>query len=235
MVQSSPVIAIVPARGGSKAIPRKNLALLAGRTLLERAIDVAHGVEAIARTIVSTDDEEIAAVATAAGAEIHHRPAALATDTSKVIEAIRHLCETRLDPSGARNPMLVLLEPTCPLRQVDDVTRCIALLAAGGCDSVATFTTAATNPWRAWRIESDRARSFIDGANPWLPRQKLPPAYALSGAVYALWRDRLRDPDAEILSGVIGAVVLPPERSLDIDTVLDLEVAEALVRRGAHV
>lgn len=231
MKGSSPVIAIVPARGGSKGIPRKNLLPLGGRTLLERAIDVARAVEAIDRIIVSTDDEEIAAVAVSAGAEVHRRPAALATDSSKVIESVRHLCDTLLDPAGAGNALLVLLEPTCPLRSVEDVTQCVALLAAGGCDSVATFTQAATNPWRAWRIEGERARCFIEGANPWSPRQALPPAYALTGAVYAFWRDSLRDPVNEILCGQIRAVIVPQERSLDIDSLVDLEVAEALVRR----
>jgi len=225
------VIAIVPARGGSKGIPRKNLAVVGGRTLLDRAVAVGRSVPAIDRVIVSTDDAEIAAAARAAGAEVHARPAHLATDTSKVIEAIRHLCDTLLDPAGAGNALLVLLEPTCPLRTPQDVTACIETLAAGG-DAVATFTSAATNPWRAWRIVDGRPEHFIAGANPWLPRQQLPPAYELTGAVYAFWRDNLRDPAREILAGEVRAVILPPERSLDIDTVRDLHVAEALLKES---
>lgn len=229
MIAGSQVVAIVPARGGSKGIPRKNLAVLAGRTLLERAIDVAARVPAVDRIIVSTDDDEIAAVATAAGADVHVRPAALATDSSRVIEALRHCCDTVLDPAGAGNALLVLLEPTCPLRTPADVTACIEALAAGGCDAVATFTEAATNPWRTWRLVDGRPEHFIPGANPWLPRQELPAAHELTGAVYAFWRDHLRDPEREILSGDIRAVELPPERSLDIDTTLDLHLAESLL------
>ncbi len=231
MIGSRQVIAIVPARGGSKGIPRKNLALLGGRTLLERAIAVAREVPLVDRVVVSTDDEEIARVARDAGAEIHARPPHLATDGSKVIEALRHLCETLLDPAGLVNPLLVLLEPTCPLRAPHDVTACLELLAGGG-DCVATFTTAATNPWRAWRIADGRPEHFVAGANPWLPRQQLPPAFELTGAVYAFWRDNLRDPRHEVLCGDIRAVILPPERSLDIDTVRDLHVAEALLKES---
>jgi CMP-N,N'-diacetyllegionaminic acid synthase len=232
MIGAAQVIAIVPARGGSKGIPRTNLARLGGRTLLEHAIDAARAVPLIDRVIVSTDDAEVAAAARAAGAEVHARPAALATDESKVIETLRHLCETLLDPAGAGNAMLVLLEPTSPLRSAADVRACIERLAAGDCDSVATFTPAEVNPWRAWKLEGDRPRNFIDGANPWLPRQQLPPAYRLSGAVYAFWRDNLRDPAKEILSGEIRAVIQPAERALDIDAPLDLAVGEALLARS---
>jgi CMP-N,N'-diacetyllegionaminic acid synthase len=232
MIGGSQVIAIVPARGGSKGIPGKNLVRLKGRSLLQRAIDTAREVACVDRVVVSTDDPRIAGAATAAGAEVHHRPAALATDTSRVIEALRHLCDTHLDPTGAGNALLLLLEPTCPLRAASDVEQCARMLAEGGCDSVATFTPAATNPWRAWRIEENRPHTFIPGAVPWLPRQELPAAYELSGGVYAFWRDNLRDPANEILCGEIKALIVPPERSLDIDTVMDLAAAEALLDRG---
>ncbi|MFH1143682.1 MAG: acylneuraminate cytidylyltransferase family protein, partial [Candidatus Eisenbacteria bacterium] len=222
MIRAAQVVAVVPARGGSKGIPRKNLARLGGRTLVERAIDVARAVECIDRILVSTDDGEIARVAMAAGAEVHVRPSEMATDTSKVVEALRHLCDTMLDPAGAGNAMVVLLEPTCPFRSAADVSACIARLAAGGCDAVATFTPAKVNPWRTWAIEEDRPRSFIPGANPWLPRQQLPPAYQLSGAVYAFWRDNLRNPTHEVLCGEIRAVIIPAARSFDIDGPLDL-------------
>jgi len=229
MIHGAQVIAVVPARGGSKGVPRKNLARVGGRTLLQRAIETARAAPSVDRVVVSTDDPEIAAAARAAGAEVHDRPAELARDSSRVIEALRHLCDHQLDRSGAGNALLVLLEPTCPLRRVEDVESCISLLAAGGCDSTATFTPAEVNPWRAWKIEDGRPRSFIDGADPWRPRQQLPPAWRLSGAVYAFWRENLRDPAKEILCGEVRAVIVPPERSLDIDTTLDLAVAEAVL------
>ena len=233
MIGETQVIAIVPARGGSKGVPRKNLVRLGGRTLLEHAIDAAHAVPLIDRVIVSTEDAEIAAAARAAGAEVHVRPPALATDASKVIETLRHLCDTLLDPAGAGNAMLLLLQPTSPLRRAADVRACIERLAAGDCDSVATFTPSGLHPWQIWKIEGDRPRFFIDGADPWLPRQALPPAYRLSGAVYAFWRDNLRDPAKEILCGEIRAVIVPPEWSYDIDTPLDLAVVEAALALAA--
>ncbi|MEZ4386119.1 MAG: sugar phosphate nucleotidyltransferase [Candidatus Krumholzibacteriia bacterium] len=129
--------------------PRARTCSSSAATLLERAIGIGLATPAVDRVIVSTDDPEIAAVGRTAGAQIHARPSELATDGSKVIASLRHLGDTLLDAEGAGNALLVLLEPTCPLRAVADVTACIELLGEGRHDSVATFTAAHTNPWRA--------------------------------------------------------------------------------------
>ena len=126
----------------------------------------------------------------------------------------------------------MLLEPTCPLRSVDDVSRCLALLDDDDVDSVATFKPAELNPLRAWRIEEGRPVTFLPDVNPWAPRQRLPPAFQLNGAVYAFRADRLTGGDASILFGRTAAVVMPPERSVDIDGPLDLLVAEAVIAAG---
>jgi CMP-N,N'-diacetyllegionaminic acid synthase len=229
LIRDTRVVAVVPARGGSKSIPRKNLAPLGGRPLLAWAIEVARATPTVDRVLVSTDDREIGGVAAALGAEVYWRPAALATDDAVVIDALRHLVR-QLRAEGEEAGILVLLEPTCPLRSVEDVERCIEFVA-GGRDSAATFRTAELHPHRAWRIVDGAPRPFIDGAVPWLPRQKLPPAFQLNGAVYAVRMDRLMD-ESEIglLVGRAAAVLMPSERSIDIDTAHDLLVAEALLR-----
>jgi len=230
LINDKRVVAVVPARGGSKSIPRKNLAILGGRPLIGWSIDVALRSATIDRVLVSTDDAEISDVAKALGAEVYTRPAALATDDALVIDALRDLIR-RLRSEGEVADVLVLLEPTCPMRSTADVDECVALVASGEWESAATFRSAELHPHRAWRIDEGSPRPFIEGAIPWLPRQRLPPAYQLNGAVYAVVMDRLLD-ESEIglLVGRTAAVVMPAERSVDIDTPHDLAVAEALLR-----
>src|SRR5690606_17194505 len=203
------IVALIPARGGSKSIPMKNLALLGGKPLLAWAIDVAHQVDAIDRVFVSTDHAEIARVATEFGAEVSARPPHLATDTALVIDTIRDFL-AQLAAAGETPRTLVMLEPTCPLRSADDIERCLALLEDDAIDSVATFKPAELNPLRAWRIEGHRPETFLPDVVPWLPRQQLPPAYQLNGAVFALRADRLCAEHEAVLFGNAAAVVMPP-------------------------
>jgi CMP-N,N'-diacetyllegionaminic acid synthase len=133
---------------------------------------------------------------------------------------------------GAESPdVMVLLEPTCPLRSIGDVQDCLERIRAG-CDSAATFREAVLNPHRAWKIEGSEPAVFIPGAVPWLPRQLLPRAFQLNGAVYAFRPSRLRADSDALLFGRMGAVVMPAERSVDIDTEMDFLVAEAVLENG---
>ena len=183
MLNGKKVIAVVPARGGSKSVPGKNIRPLGGKPLLAWSIEVARQVREIDRIIVSTDDDQIASVGREYGAEVYGRPAHLATDEALVIDALKDLIQT-LKAEGEAAEWIILLEPTCPLRTTDDVRDCLKVLAQGGCDSVATFREAELNPHRAWRLVDGVPEVFIPGAIPWLPRQKQPKAYQLNGAVY---------------------------------------------------
>lgn len=227
-MSTADIIAVIPARGGSKSIPRKNIVDLGGRPLLAWSIAVAREVPDIERIIVSTDDDEIAGVASANGAEISMRPPALATDEALVIDTLRDLIE-RLSAEGNAPRIMILLEPTCPLRSRGDIEACLQWLQDDTVDAVATFKPAELNPMRAWRIENGQPTPFLPDANPWLPRQRLPEAYQLNGAVYAFRADRLRPEHPSILFGRTAAVIMPPERSVDIDNRLDLQVAEAML------
>ena len=227
MIDGERVIAVIPARGGSKGVPGKNTLLLGGKPLLVWSIEVAQAVGPVDRLIVSTDDQAIAGIALQHGAEVYRRPAHLATDTALVIDALRDLIET-LEAEGERGRIIVLLEPTCPFRSSDDVTRCIEGLVRGGKDSVATFKQADVNPHRAWTIEEGIPTVFIAGANPWLPRQQLPEAYQLNGAVYCFRADRLPRTEQGPLFGKTGAVIMPAERSVDINIATDFLFAEAV-------
>jgi CMP-N,N'-diacetyllegionaminic acid synthase len=229
MIDGRRVIAVIPARGGSKSVPKKNIKPLGGKPLICWSIGVAKATPAVDRVIVSTDSDEIGRVAQTAGAEVYRRPAHLATDEALVIETVRDLID-RLKNEKESASIMVLLEPTCPFRSVDDVQGCLEMLAAG-LDSVATFKDAELNPHRAWRIEGATPQVFIPGAVPWLPRQQLPKAYQLNGAVYVFRTEALGGSSNSLLFGRTGAVLMPPERSVDIDNEIDFMVAEEMLKR----
>jgi len=230
MLDNMRVIAVVPARGGSKSVPGKNIKHLGGKPLLAWSIEVARRVQAVDRVIVSTDDTLIGDSASRHGAEVYMRPPHLATDDALVIDAIRDLYR-RLLEEGEPADVMVLLEPTCPFRSRQDVTECLDLIRSGY-DSVATFKDAELNPHRAWKIEGSEPLVFIEDAVPWLPRQSLPRAFQLNGAVYAFKPAGIPAGSNALLFGRMGAVVMPAERSVDIDTAVDFLVAESMLRRS---
>jgi len=227
------VVALIPARGGSKSVPNKNIRRLGDTPLLAWSIRVAQEVDEIDRVVVSTDSGEIADVARRYDADVALRPEELATDDALVIDAIRYHIR-RWKEEGQSADIVVLLEPTCPFRSTDDVQKCLQPLLEAGCDSAATFTEAAVNPHRTWQIQEDSPRPFIDGAVPWTPRQALPNAFQLSGGAYAFYADRLPTDGTALLFGAMHAVVVPPERSVDIDSEVDLHLANQLVDAEGH-
>jgi N-acylneuraminate cytidylyltransferase len=235
MMESRHVVALIPARGGSTSVPRKNIRPLDGRPLVAWSIDVAHAVEAVDRTVVSTDDPEIARVARQHDADVAGRPEHLATDDALVVDAVRyHLAQWRR--KGEPVDVLVLLEPTCPLRATDDVRACLRQLVNEDVDSVATFTEADLNPHRAWSIggADEQPEPFVEEAVPWRPRQKQPEAYQLTGGAYAFFAERLPDDTVAPLFGRTGAVVMPEERSVDIDSRVDLELARVIAEKTEY-
>jgi CMP-N,N'-diacetyllegionaminic acid synthase len=230
MLQGNRVIAVIPARGGSKTVPGKNIHPLGGKPLIAWSIEVAKLVAEIDRVIVSTDDIQIATISRQHGAEVYDRPPHLATDTALVIDALKDLIQ-RLQNEQDAPGWIVLLEPTCPLRTAADVHACLQVLTQGDFDSAATFKEAELNPHRAWRIVDGKPEVFIPGAVPWLPRQQLPKAYQLNGAVYVFRASLLAGETKSILLGKSAAVVMPRERSHDIDDSVDFAVVEASLKK----
>ena len=229
MIEGCRVIAITPARGGSKSVPYKNLHPLGGRPLLTWPIECALETPEIDRVIVSTDDDRIGAVARESGAEVYCRPSELASDSALVVETLRQLW-IQLRSEGECAEILVLLEATSPFRTVELVSRCLHRLVDEGLDSIATFHEAEINPERVWRIADGIPQPFIPGAVPWTPRQMLTPAYQLNGAVYAFLPDRLPAETPSILFGKMGAEIISGESVIDIDTYKDFVIANALLK-----
>lgn len=230
MIGDKRVLALVPARGGSKGLPGKNIRELCGKPLIAWPIALAAESEYIDKTIVSTDADDIAGVARAHGASVIPRPAELASDTAIVADVIRHVLSV-LDGAGERYDYIILLEATSPMRTVGMIDECIRTLARPEIDSVATFQLADPPPSRLWKIDGDDVTPFMDGANPWLPRQQQIQAYRLNGMVYGFDVDAFRkSTTGTLFVGKVAAVVTDTV-CVDIDTLDDFQLAEMLLRK----
>jgi len=224
-------VGIIPARGGSKGLPRKNIRLLSGRPLLAWTADAAKA-STLARVILTTDDAEIAEVGRAAGLEVPFmRPAELALDTTPTLPVLQHAVGC-LEAAGDRYDAIVLLEPTSPLRTSAMIDTCIELLATTGADSVVTVLPVPPehNPhWVYFRDERGLLRLAMGEANPIGRRQDLPPAFHRDGQIFAMKRDVLMEQGSLYGARLVGHIV-DPALSLNIDTAEDWERAEARIK-----
>jgi CMP-N,N'-diacetyllegionaminic acid synthase len=229
MIEDKKILALIPARGGSKGLPGKNIRKLCGKPLIAWPIDLAKASRYIDSTIVSTDAADIAEVARSHGADVIMRPAELASDTAIVADVIRHVLSV-LDGSQERYDYIVLLEATSPMRTLAMIDECIEKLARAGTDSVATFQLADPPPSRLWKIEGDSVKPFMEGADPWLPRQQQVQAHRLNGMVYGFDVAAFRASKANTLFVGTVAAVVTDTVCVDIDTLEDFELADMLLR-----
>jgi N-acylneuraminate cytidylyltransferase len=220
------VVAVVPARGGSVGFPGKNLASFLGRPLVATAVRV--GLLSTDRVLVSTDDEHIGRVAVAEGAELVRRPAELAGPTSRTVDAVRHAIDDRELPDDT---IVVLLQPTSPLRTSDDVQECLRLHGNRSTGSVVQVTEPADHhPWKSCVLVAGTLRPVRDWADLEAPRQSLPTALRPTGGVYVVGAGDLRTQHRFFVPDVLGQVV-PEMRSVDVDSPQDLATAERLAAR----
>lgn len=226
------VLAVIPARGGSKGVPRKNIRPICGRPLIAYTIDHARAAQHLFyRIIVSTDDDEIASVAREYGADVPFlRPADLARDESPVIPMLQHAVNFVERRDGRTMDWICLLQPTEPFRTVNDLESCLQLAFAGSCDSVISVVRVlATHPILMKRIEADQLLPFCREEREGTRRQDYePPAYMRNGSVYLTRRDVLME-QGSIWGKTIRPYVMPLERSVSIDTELDVKLAEILM------
>ena len=229
------ILAIIPARGGSKGIPGKNIKQFAGKPLIVHSIETSLKCPLVTSTVVSTDDDKIAEVSIAHGAQVIKRPDELATDASLVIDAIKYTVR-KVEEEGDEIDIVILLEPTSPFRRAEDLEKCIQVLLENKADSVATFTSSDISPNRLWRVSEGIVEPYIEGAVPWLPRQKQPKAHELTGQIYGLSKKVLfeKEDSISLLLGRKSAVITPRETALDIDTELDFMVAEKIMEHFQH-
>jgi CMP-N,N'-diacetyllegionaminic acid synthase len=231
---AGPVLALVPARGGSKVVPRKNVRVLGGKPLIVWTIKQALAATSVDRVVVSTDDPEIAAVAKQHGAEVPFmRPAELAADDTPDLPVFLHALD-ELAAAGYRPELAAWLRPTAPLRDVVDIDAAVALLQATGADCVRSICREDHHPFWSKRLEGDRLLPFVEGVRDadFPQRQLLPPAYRLNGAVDVARCASVHGAAGTLFDGDVRGYVMPAARSVDIDSELDFEVAELLITRG---
>lgn len=222
-------LAVIPARGGSKGIPRKNLIDVAGKPLIVWTIEQALAVPGL-RVTVSTEDAEIAEVSTAAGAEIIRRPAELAQDETPTEPVVLHAIDTFAAQSGADPDAVMLLQATSPLRRPGTLQRALTQFEADGVDSLVGVVPCPPFLWS--RSDDGAAVAHWDWERR-LRRQDMPPGhlrYRETGSVYVTRTSIYRE-TANRLGGRMGLFVMAEEEGVDIDTLHDLQLASAMLGR----
>ena len=227
MIDGLKVLAVVPARGGSKGLPRKNILDLAGRPLIAWTLAAAQQSRLIDRCVVSTDDEEIAAVARAHGGDVPFmRPAELSTDTAETASALIHAIEQL-----PGYDILVTLQPTSPLRIAEDIDQALREMRHHNAPACVSVVEPAKSPYWSYHINNDNhLEPLMHSRYSTMRRQDLPAAYVLNGAVYATRIDWLLKHQSGISESTVP-YVMPIERSIDIDTELDLNVAALILEK----
>jgi N-acylneuraminate cytidylyltransferase len=230
-----PLLALIPARGGSKGLPGKALRCLAGMPLIAHSIELARRCPAIARVVVSTDSAEIADAARSFGADVPFmRPPELARDDTPMWPVVRHALGA-IEANGDCFSGLLLLQPSNPARLPEDVDRAVSLLAGqDDADGALGVSEAINNPiWSAMVVRGGFLEALFPDAHSYARRQDVPRVLSVNGALY-LWRTSFVHAHSEDPGAVARylAVEIPARRAIDIDTPADLELAEALIRSG---
>jgi CMP-N-acetylneuraminic acid synthetase len=232
MVQLVTVLGVVTARGGSKGIPRKNLAPLGGKPLLAYTAAAARAARRLTRLVLSTEDEEIARVGREWGLETPFpRPAELARDDTPTIPVLQDVVR-RLEAAGEWYDAVFTLQPTSPLRRPEDIDGAVELLERTGADSVISFVEVGDrHPARMKFIDGEGRVSDPPFAETFegQPRQSLPKVYLREGSVY-LTRRRVLMEGNSLKGKDCRAWIVPPERAWGIDTPFDLFVAEQILK-----
>lgn len=223
------MIAIIPARGGSKGLPGKNIRPLNGKPLIAYAVEAALRSNHVDRVIISTDDEEIARVAVQYGAELPFmRPAELASDTALAVDNYIYTIGKLEQESGSIIDAFVVLQPTSPLRIAEDIDGAVELFEKKNADSVISYTQEA-HPI-SWHKYLDEEGRFIDILNANINnRQDNRVSYYPNGAVYVFRTSMIRE--RKYYTDSSYAYIMPRIRSVDIDFIEDFEYAEFLLRR----
>ena len=230
MIAGRSVLALIPARGGSKGLPRKNVLDLCGKPLIAWSIEQAMACPEVDNVVVSTDDKEIAGLSKAFGAEVPFmRPPELAGDTASSMSVILHAVD-HLETAGASFDILVLLEPTSPLREVTDISGALARLVS---DSrfesvVGVSQVESVHPAFLYRLQDGMLSPYLGEQKPAVRRQDIERLYFLEGSVYVSYVDSLRS-RLSFYHEATAPWIVPRYKSIEIDEISDLIAVEALM------
>jgi CMP-N-acetylneuraminic acid synthetase len=227
------VLGVIPARGGSKGVPHKNVRLLHGKPLLQYTIQAAQSSKRLSRVILTTEDNEIAQLGHVLGIEVPFlRPMELAQDDTPTLPVLQHAVRWLEANEADQYDVICLLQPTNPLRSANVIDACIFQLEQSGADSLVTMlpVPAEYNPhWVYFRQPDCTFRLCTGERNPIPRRQELPPAYHREGSVYLTTRDVLMEQSTLFGAKLVG-YVLSPEQCVNIDSEADWERAETMLR-----
>ena len=232
MIQDKRVLAIVPARSGSKAIPDKNMACIGGRSLIARAARVLNQIPWIDRRIISTDSQRYVDEALRHGLEAPFtRPAHLSSDTATALDTFVQALQTSEQLDGSRYDLVVVTEPTSPLREAADVEATVMALLESGADSAVTVSRIDTkaHPDKLFRIEEGRLQFYTERGASITTRQALEPLYSRNGLCYAFKRETLLEKRVLITDNSVSVITERPVAN--VDEPLDLLWAEFLLER----
>lgn len=221
-------VALIPARGGSKGLSRKNLAQLGGKPLIAWTIEAALAASRLGRVFVSTEDAEIAEVASEHGAVVIDRPEALAGDYTRIEDVIAHALDD-LGAGGRMEEFFALLQPTSPLRNGQHIDALIGGALDAGARCAWSVTPAAHHPWKMLVKQGDTLEPVAGVKNLSSPRQALPAAYRQNGAIYWLACE-LFERHRTFFVPPVHAYEMDTDHSIDIDSADDLQRCESLLR-----
>jgi CMP-N-acetylneuraminic acid synthetase len=226
------VFGVIPARGGSKGLPGKNLKRLGALSLIGHAVASAREARTLTRFVVSTDSVEIADEARRHGAEAPFlRPAELASDHAGMVPVLQHAVRWLESTAGVRPDFVVTLQPTSPFRTGAEIDRTIAMVADTGADSAQTLVEASYHPFFMKTLDGDRTIALFADGKKYVRRQDAPAVYQPSGAVYVTRYPLLME-EGQVLGHDNRGIVMSFEASVNIDTEWDFLLAELLLARG---
>ncbi len=228
------VLGFIPARGGSKRVPRKNIQPLCGKPLIAYTIEAARASRLVNRVIVSTDSEEIAEVSKRYGAEVPFlRPKSIAQSNSTEMEFFEHALGWLKECEGYEPDLIVLLYPTSPLRKPDTIDRAVeTMLAHPEADSLRSVKRCSEHPYKMWVIEEGYLKPFVKSDDPnthTLAYHLLPEVYIQNASIYITKPSTLREKGSPT-GDIIIPFVMDEIESIDINTPLDFKIAELVIR-----
>ncbi len=229
MYKEKKIITIIPARGGSKGVPRKNIKPLNGKPLISYAIMAAKRSKYVDRVLVSTDDKEIAKISKKYGAEVPFlRPAELATDTAQTKPVLQHVITCLEREEGYKPDVVILIQPTSPSVLSGDIDTAVEKMFKTKTNSCVSVCEISERPEWMYVVKKGMIKLFMKSNIKSTRRQDLPVIYRLNGAIYVTKKDVLMKKN-KIIDEKSSSIIMPKERSFDINTFMDFKIVETLM------
>lgn len=231
-MEETGILALIPARGGSKAVKKKNIHHLDNKPLIAYTIETAIKSGIFDKVLVSTDSQEIGDIAKQYGAYVPFlRPSEFAQDDTTDMPVYQHALKWLKENDQYQPKIIVWLRPTCPLRTAEDIQNAVALLKESRADWVRSVCEAEHHPYWMYKVEDGTLEPFIENVDlkKYYRRQLLPPVFRLNGTVDVTWYETIMEKQL-LYTGKISPYIMPHERSIDIDTILDFALAEQYIK-----